>query len=189
MPTNTRLARFVRLIALAILLIAVPAYTADRTLEYSVKATFLYKFGFFVEWPAGTFASETAPFNLCVVGTDPFGGRIKNAVFGQSVGRHPIVLRQLANVDPRANCHEVIVGKAGNQTAGEALSAVEGMPILTVTDSALGSHAGIIHFVIADDRVSFDIDTDLAAKNHLVISSKLLALAHKINGARPGNPQ
>ena len=189
MRTRTCLARFLRPAALALLLAAFPAYTADRTLEYSVKATFLYKFGFFVEWPPGTFANDTAPLNLCVVGADPFGGRIKNAVTGQSVGRHPIVLRQLAKADPQADCHAMVIGATGGQTAGEALSAVEGAPILTVTDSALGPTAGIIHFVIADDRVSFDIDTVLAAKNHLVISSKLLALAHKINTVRPGNLQ
>ncbi len=188
MATSSRATRFLRLVALVLLLIAVPAGAADRSLEYAVKATFLYKFGFFVDWPAGTFANDTAPFNLCVVGADPFGGRIKNAVFGQSVGRHPIVLRQLTKAEPQANCHAMVIGTAASQTASEALRAVEGSPILTVTDSALGPATGIIHFVIADDRVSFDIDTALAAKNHLVISSKLLALAHKINGARPGNP-
>lgn len=189
MATRACVARYLRPVALAVLLSAIPAYPADRTLEYAVKATFLYKFGYFVEWPPGTFANDAAPFNLCVVGADPFGGRIKKAVSGQSVSRHPIVLYQLAKADPRANCHAMVIGTADSQTAGEALSAVEGAPILTVTDSALGPTAGIIHFVIADDRVSFDIDTVLAAKNHLVISSKLLSLARRINTVRPENPQ
>ena len=56
---------------IAALLVAMPARTADRSLEYSVKATFLYKFASFVEWPAGTFSSDAAPFYLCVVGADP----------------------------------------------------------------------------------------------------------------------
>jgi hypothetical protein len=63
---------------------------------------------------------------------------------------------------------------------------VKGTPTLTVTDSAIGSTAGIVHFVIVNDRVSFDIDNVAAERNGLVISSKLLALARRLNTARPG---
>ena len=176
-------------LALAGLLLAIPAHPADHSLEYAVKATFLYKFASYVEWPAGSFEHESSPFNLCIVGTDPFGGRIHEAVAGQSVGKHPIVLRQLARAEPRSGCHALLVSALGSQRATESLGAVSGTPTLTVTDSALGAPAGIIHFVIADDRVSFDIDNVAAAKNRLVISSKLLALARRVNTARPGITQ
>jgi hypothetical protein len=157
---------------------AIPACAADRSLEYAVKATFLYKFAGFVEWPAGSYEHESSPFHLCVVGTDPFGGRIlENAVRGQRVGRHPIVLRRLANVEPGSGCHAMFV--SGRGTA-EALSAVRGTPTLTVTDSSFDAARGIIRFVIVDDRVNFEIDNVAAAGSHLVISSKLLALAHRV---------
>jgi hypothetical protein len=187
MSSRARTRRLVRAIAIAGLLIAIPAHSADRSLEYSVKATFLYKFAFFVEWPQGSFARESSPFNVCVVGPDPFAGRIQEAVSGQSVGRHPIVLRQLAKAEPQSDCHVMFVSGSGMQSIAEALEAVSGTATLTVTDSAIGSTAGIMHFVIVDDRVSFDIDNAAAAKNHLAISSKLLALARRVNAARPGN--
>jgi YfiR/HmsC-like len=175
-----------RPIAIALLLLAFPAHAADRSLEYAVKATFLYKFAFFVEWPQGTFEHESSPFHVCVVGADPFDGRIQEAVAGQSVGKHPIVLRQLAKADPQSQCHVMFVSGSGSAVA-EALKAVRGTPTLTVTDSALGATEGIMHFVIADGRVSFDIDNAAAAENRLVISSKLLALARRVNAARPGS--
>jgi hypothetical protein len=176
-------------LALAVLLLALPAHAvADRSLEYAVKATFLYKFASYVEWPAGSFEHESSPFHLCVVGADPFGGRVHDAVAGQSVGKHPIVFRHLAKAESRSGCHAMLVSGLASQPA-ESLDAVSGTPTLTVTDSALGATAGIIHFVIVEDRVSFDIDNDAAAKNHLVISSKLLALAHRVNTPRPGNTQ
>jgi hypothetical protein len=178
--------RLVRPIALAMLLAAIPARGADRSLEYAVKATFLYKFASFVEWPQGSFA-PASPFHLCVAGPDPFAGRIQEAVSGQSVGRHPIVLRQLAKAEPESDCHVMFVSDSSTQSAAEALAAVSGTPTLTVTDSALGATAGIMHFVIVDGRVSFDIDTVAAARNRLVIRSKLLELARRVNAARPGN--
>jgi len=173
------------LIALGAMCFAVPAGSADRSLEHSVKASFLYKLASFVEWPAGSFESETSPFNLCVFGADPFGGRIEEAVRGQSVGRHPIVLRYLKRAEPRSNCHAIFVSGSGRQDVSEALNAVDGRPVLTVTDSALGPAAGIVHFVIVDDRVGFDIDLAAATRNRLVISSKVLELARKVNRARP----
>jgi hypothetical protein len=187
MSSGPRTRRLVRRIAFALLLAAIPAHGADRSLEYAVKATFLYKFASFVEWPQGSFAGESSPFNLCVAGPDPFAGRIQEAVSGQNVGRHPIVLRQLAKAERQSDCHVLFVSGSGSQSAAEALEAVSGTATLTVTDSALGSTAGIMHFVIVDDRVSFDIDNAAAARNRLVISSKLLALARRVNAARPGN--
>lgn len=183
--TQTR--RLIRPIALASLLVAVPVRGADRSLEYAVKATFLYKFASFVEWPHGSFVHESSPFNLCVVGPDPFAGRIRQAVSGQNVGKHPIVLRQLARAEPQSGCHVMFVSGSPNQSAAEALRAVSGTPTLTVTDSAIGPTAGILHFVIADGRVSFDIDNVAAARNRLVISSKLLALARRVSAARADN--
>jgi hypothetical protein len=167
--------------------VAVAAQAADRSLESSVKATFLYKFASFVEWPAGSFASETSPFYLCVVGSDPYGGRIAHAVAGQSVGKHPIVLRHLPKADARSQCHEMFLSGTASQDVGEALRAVAGTPALTVTDSALAPEAGIVHFVIDDDRVSFDIDKVEAERSHLVISSSLLALAHRLTTAPRGD--
>ena len=179
------MSRFVRPVTLALLLIVVPAYAGDRSLEYAVKAAFLYKFASFVDWPAGSFESESAPFILCVAGGDPFGGRIRSAANGQMVGSHPIVLRPLAKDATPSNCHAMFVSGSDSKFAREALNGVRGTPTLTVTDSALGPTAGIIHFVVADDRVTFDIDNAGAAANHLVISSQLLALARHVNAARP----
>jgi hypothetical protein len=179
------MARLAGPIALAALLVAASAHAVDRSLELAVKAAFLHKFASFVEWPAGTFETATSPFHLCVVGPDPFGGRIEQAVSGQSVGGHPIVLRHFARAEPRA-CHTMFISGSASQSTAEALNAVRGTPTLTVTDSAIGSTAGIVHFVIVDDRVSFDIDNVAAERNGLVISSKLLALARRLNTARPG---
>lgn len=173
----------VRAMAVAAFLAAFPARAADRSLEYAVKATFVSKFASFVDWPAGSFERDDSPFYLCVAGADPYGGRIEEAVAEQSVGRHPIVLRRLAKADPRSRCHALFVSGSNLQSVEAALDAVAMMPVLTITDSALGAAAGIVHFVVVDDRVSFDIDLAAAAKKRLAISSKLLAVARSVHGA------
>jgi hypothetical protein len=159
---------------------AFPSRAADRSLEYAIKATFLYKFGPYVEWPAGSFERSSSPFNVCMVGDGPYNAQIEQAVTGQRVGEHPIVVRHLSSAGAHSNCQVMFVSGSPEQSADETIEAVRGTPTLTVTDSTIGHTTGIVHFVIVGDHVSFDIDTGEAARNHLVISSKLLALAHAV---------
>lgn len=170
---------------IAVLLLGTPpGSAADRSLEYAVKATFLYKFAPFVGWPPSAFDQPNAPFVLCIVGNDPFADPVEKTIASQHIGDHPIVLRRLAAVDAKAGCHLMFVDGSPGQTTAQALDAVRGAPTLTVTDSG-DATPGIIQFVVVDGRVNFDIDTVAAAANHLTISSKLLALAHGVTqGAR-----
>lgn len=150
----------------------------NDSLEYAVKATYLYKFGPFVEWPAAAFGSPSGAVNLCVVGDDPFKEVLDQAVSGQRIGERPIVLRRLPAVDRHSGCHIMYVAGSDAQPVAEVLDTVHGTPVLTITDSARNARAkGIIHFVIHDDRVRFEIDDYTAAENGLIISSKVLSLA------------
>jgi len=168
----------------ALLLCALPGNAADRSLEYAVKATFLYKFAPFVEWPSSAFEQSNAPFVLCIVGNDPFADSVEKTIASQRVGDHAIILRRLAVADPKAGCHLLFAAGSPAQTVAEELDTVRGAPTLTVTDSG-DPTPGIIQFVVIDGRVNFDIDAAAAAANHLTISSKLLALAHSVTqGAR-----
>jgi len=155
------------------------ASAADRSLEYAVKATFLYKFAPFVDWPPGALGDGEAPFVICIVGADPFGDSTERMLEGQRIGTHPLALRRLAVADAHAGCHVMFVAGSPAQPVTQALDAVRGTPTLTVTDAPAAP--GIIRFVMINDRVNFEIDANAAAANHLTISSKLLALAHTVS--------
>ncbi|MDB5425295.1 MAG: putative transrane protein [Phenylobacterium sp.] len=158
------------------------AYAQGGSIEYAVKAAYLYKFAPFVDWPPSAFASATSPFQLCILGRDPFGASLDQAVNGQRVDDHRVVVRRLDRVDAASNCHVLYLGASASQTTAEALRAVRGLPILTVADGGRDGGA-IIKFLVKDNRVRFDIDTAAAAVNHMTISSKLLRLAMSV---RPG---
>lgn len=154
---------------------AAPAH-AQGNLEYALKATFIYKFAAFVEWPPSAFDSPTSALNLCVAGTNPFGKVLDQAVAGQKIEAHPIVVRRAG--DKAAGCHILYLGMASAPSAAQALRSVRGSPVLTVTDSAFEDGArGIVHFVIRDSRVRFEINAESAAQNRIVVSSKLKSLA------------
>jgi hypothetical protein len=161
-----------------------------QSLEYPVKATFLYKFGPFVEWPASAMGAAASPFVLCVVGDDPFGPLLDRAVAGQRVGRHPVAVRRMATIEPRAaGCHVLYAAGSRAQSPAQILAAVQGQPILTVTDAAHGDGSrGVVNFVLRDNRVRFEIDVRAAREAGLAISSKLLSLAVNAKSATEGVP-
>ena len=162
---------------------AMPAQA--QNLELAVKATYLYKFAPFVEWPASAFETEVTPLSICVQGEDPFGPVLDHAVAGQRVGSHPVVVRRMARVERGSGCHILYAGGSRAQSASDALRAVRGASVLTVTDSGheTGAH-GIIQFRIKEGRVRFDIDDAAAAEDRLAISSKLLSLALTVRTRR-----
>ena len=152
---------------------------ASGSLEDAVKATFLYKFADFVEWPAGSTAN--GPFVLCAVGDDGVTTLMDRAAAGQRVGDRPIVVRHLQQVSPADGCQAAYLAGSAAQSAEAAAAALQGNPVLTVVDG--GNHPGvaaIIKFVVADGRVRFDVDDAAAAGNHLMISSRLLDLARNV---------
>jgi len=179
-PRRMRLAECV--IALALLCASCESLAQPEptqvSLEYAVKATYLYKLAPFVSWPPRTFHAPNAPFEICVVGDDPFGDYLERAIAGHSLGAHPFAVRRIEKLEPDTDCQIAFIGHLSTQSLGDALAAVSGKPVLTVTDSDIADDGGsIMQFVIEHGRVRFDINTDAAARNHLAISSKLLNLA------------
>lgn len=165
----------------AALAVSAPAYAAS---EYAIKAAYLYKFAAFVEWPSASFAAANSPLNLCIVGFDPFGAQLDNAVANQRIGDHPIVARRLERAHPDANCHIAYIGGSKAESVAEGLATLRGSQTLTVTDQSMGSARGAIHFVVKDQRVRFHINDEAAEQNRLSISSKLLRLALTVRPRR-----
>ena len=148
------------------------------SLEAAVKATYLYKLGAFIDWPASAFDGPAAPLRLCVAGDDPFGALLDQAVRGQSITGRPISVTRVDRVARGVACQILFIAGSGSQPVAEALAEVRGSPVLTVTDGAQDPAArGIVDFVVKDNRVRFLIDAAAAGQAELAISSKLLSLS------------
>lgn len=174
-----RLARL-SILGLALASLAAPSAGAAETsaIESAVKATYLYKLPPFIAWPSTSFDGPNRPLVICIVGRDPFGASLDSAVAGLRIGERPIAVRRLEQAGPQAGCHVMYLGGSAAQSVAAALAAMQGAPTLTVTDRAIGDEAkGMVHFVVRDNRVRFEIDNSAAAAAGLGISSKVLALA------------
>lgn len=178
--------RLLRATVLALFVIAASGAAGHAQVgatESAVKATYLYKFAPFVEWPASAFPSHSSPFYLCVLGDDPFGAMLDQAVRGQRVDAHPMTVRRLRNVEGGSGCHILYLGDSAAASTADTLRVLKGAPVLTVSDQSRGARGAVIQFIVKNGRVRFDIDTAAANANGVTISSKLLSLALSV---RPG---
>lgn len=164
-------------IAGLVLAVLCGAAWAGGSLETGIKATYLYKFAPFVDWPAGAFASADAPVTICVAGTDPFGPSLDQVAGRERVGGRAMAVKHMTAVAPGSGCQIAYLSGSAEQSVEQGLTVLRGRPVLTVTDGADPGAHGIISFVIAEGRVRFQIDNAMAEENHIVISSKLLSLA------------
>jgi hypothetical protein len=169
-------------LSLAILSLGGAALAASESLEMAVKATYLYKLAPFVSWPSLANAPPTAPLVICVQGADPFGPMLDRAILGQTMGAHPVVVRRVARLEPAAGCHIAYVAGGAAQSQAQALQAVDGSPVLTVTDEGAraAGKGGIVRLLLDGGKVRFSIDAGQADRNGVAISSKLLALAVEV---------
>lgn len=150
--------------------------------ESAVQAAFLPRFARYVTWPGPSVPAAGAPFQLCIVGRDPFGRLLEQAAAGELIDGHAVAVRRVPGPEAAAGCHLAFVQGAAPQETARLLLAMRRQPILTVTDARAGPQRGVIHFTIVGGRVRFFIDDAAAAERGLTISSRLLALAA---GVRP----
>jgi hypothetical protein len=168
-------------IALGILLgVGARAGAADeyRADEYRIKAAFLYNFAKFIEWPVQAFKSPSDPIVIGVLGKNPFGDALADAVSGKTLGGRAFQVREVTDAQQAAACQIVFVSSSERKRLGPLFSRIGNASVLTVgeTDN-FASEGGIINFKIDAGIVRLQINVEAARKQQLRISAKLLNLA------------
>ena len=175
-----------RLLLLALLLPALSAIaqSAGREAEVKIKAAFLYKFGDFVEWPPNALERSGASFTIGVLGADDIAAELERVVAERTIKGRPVSVRRIRRGDSLANLHMLFVGRSESLRLGEIMSATDGQPVLTVTETENALASGsMINFIAVDDKVRFDVALAPAGRGQLKISARLLAVARKVVAA------
>jgi YfiR/HmsC-like len=142
---------------------------ADR-----VKASYLYSFLQFVEWPPEALGGDT--ILVCVFGEDNFGAALREIV-GETVRGRAIAVRQFSEPEGLEACHVVFVSASERSREPRVLRRLAGRPVLTVGETAgFIEHGGAINLVRVADQIRFEINQQAAEHNHLKINAQLLQL-------------
>jgi hypothetical protein len=162
---------------------ALRAHAQDALSEYQVKATYLFNFLKFVEWPEESFADPLAPIVIGVVGEDPFGNALPQVVVGKTVQGRDLVIRIYRPGEDLRGAHILFISASERKRLPMILSSLRGSSVLTVADTAGFLDAGgMIQFLNENGRVRFAINVDATGRAKLKMSSKLLSLAKVVGG-------
>jgi len=177
-PGTTRHAA-IGAVLLAVLLVAGALRPQEPpSVEYQVKAAFLYNFARFIEWPPDAFPSEKSPITFCVYGPDPFGNSLDDVIRGKSVNNREFLARRPRDYPELRTCQLVFVSEKEDKHLGEILSSVKGSSVLLVGESQdFAERGGTVQFFLENNKLRFAVNVDAAKRARLQISSKLLALA------------
>lgn len=187
-----RPARFPILVS-AIAFLALAGATPIRpqgipSIEYQVKAAFLFNFAKFVEWPPDVFASDKTPITLCVFRQDPFGSALDEIVRGKAINGRQLAARRVNELPELKGCQIVFVSEREDKLLPEILNSVKGANVLVAGESVnFAERGGAVQFFLENNKLRFAINVDAVQRTRLQVSSKLLALARIAHDA--GHPE
>jgi hypothetical protein len=163
------------------------AFGAVQPAEYQVKAVFLFNFTQFVSWPRDAFSDPRAPFVIGVLGPDPFGRALEDAIRGEQVDGRPLVIERYRTRADLKPCQILFIDRSASGEAEAVVRELEHAGTLTVTDfDASTSPDVVIRFFTENQRIRLRINVDSARAAGLTISSKRLRPSEVVDSAGKG---
>jgi len=157
----------------------------DESLEYKVKAGFLYNFAKFVEWPTTALPTADSPIVIGCFADDPTAPVFQKALQGKLVNGRPLTVELFSNTAALTGCHMFFLSRAIADRLKELLAKVEAAPVLTVGEiDQFALQGGIINFVRKNESFRFEVNLEAAEKAGLQISAKLANMATLVKTPR-----
>ena len=171
--------------ALLIFLLAFSGMAQPRARESDLKATFLFNFTHFVEWPRTALEPTNAPFVIAILGTDPFGAFLDELIKNETVHGKHIVVKRFTTAEQAAGAHIVFVSRSEEGRLKSVLKTFAGKALLTVGDAwpypGFARRGGMIGMFTEQGKLRIRINVDATKAAGLQVSSKLLRIAELVS--------
>ncbi len=183
-PYSGNCKRFINLLFLSILIGISPCKyleAKEHSLEYKIKAAYLYNFSKFTDWPNQASFNETQSFYICILGKDPFGSTL-TPIENKTIHGKQIKLVFLNRLDSSiTDCRVLYIAEQNQYAVQSILQAISNTSILTVGDADnFATNGGIIGFVIEDGHVRLQINETVAYQAKLKFDPRLLRLGKSV---------
>jgi hypothetical protein len=175
-------------ILIAVLLCASGIARAEEapSLEYKVKAAFLFNFLKFVEWPPPKASEATAPITIAVLGEDKFGAAF-NEITSRKIKDRSIAIKRFAdfNTDEAkaqlSQCQLVFISADQQKYTKDIIELLKKKPVLIVGETpGFLEVGGMVNFIMQEGKVCFELNQDTAEVSDLKMASQLMRLAKRV---------
>lgn len=164
------------------LVLLAPMTLTAQPREYQVKAAFVYNFAQFVLWPTTAFTNTAQPFEIGILGDNPFGKSLEETVKGETINGRQIVIVESSRIEKLAGCQILFITKSASAHLDDIFQKLDSKPVLTVSeDPNFLQHGGIINLYRDGPKVHFEINPDAAEKSGLKLGSELLSVGKVVH--------
>ncbi len=151
----------------------------DRALE--IQAAFLIKFCSYVTWPKEHFSTPESPVIVGILGRDPFGSKIDKIARSSRANGRNIEIRRFTDSSSIGQVHILFIAPSEADQLRKIASEISLRSVLLVSNiPGFLDSFGMVNFVIISKKIRFDISRTNSENAGLMISSKLLSVARKV---------
>jgi hypothetical protein len=161
----------------------------SKPTEYEVKATYLYNFSRFVEWPAKVTPAQSGSFVICVLGKDPFGPALDAILADEATTGKTVVAQRILTPQDALNCRVLFISSSETARLKQILTTLGNASVLTVSElPQFTQRGGMVQFISEGNRVRFEVNLASAENAGLTMRSELLKVAVNVRrNTRPGD--
>lgn len=146
--------------------------------EHQARAAYLYNFIKFVTWPESAFESPNDPIRILFLGESEVEKEFNKIITDRTINDRHIEVKNRNTNQELSTFHIVYLNDLERRHQIATINALKNLPVLTVSNAEYFSRiGGMIHFLIVDDRLCFEINRPALDSVHLEVSAKLLRVA------------
>jgi hypothetical protein len=145
----------------------------DGEKEYKLKAAFIYNFIQYIDW------SVTSPkeYVVGILGSSPVENDLKEIAASKTVGDKKIVVRRFLTVNDISDCNILFITRENSGSLDAALLKTAKGTLVIAEKPGCAKKGAAVNFVVADNKLKFEINQKAVAAEGLKASSQLLKLA------------
>lgn len=154
-----------------------PASAQKLSKEDKIKASYIYNFIRFIQWPHSLSNTQTS-INICVFSDNPDFVKAFQPVLNKKVRGQKLSITQLSQLKAISSCHLLYLAENKHNYFTKFLSKPQAFPILSVSDHrSFCAQGGMICLVKSKGRIKVEINLKVAKAAGFNISSNLLEVA------------
>jgi hypothetical protein len=155
-----------------------PQASQGESLEYRLKAAFIYKITDFIDWPLDAFEDKSSPLTISVIGRSPFFEGL-NSLKEEKLKNRKLILRSSQKIDEQTkSSHIVVVGALQEYRLEKILASLKNSHALIIGENqGFCQKGGILNLVIKKGKIRFEINLKKAKQSGLKVSSRVLRMA------------
>lgn len=153
-------------------------YAQEIANEDKIKASYVFNFIRFIEWPFNEPGDVSQSIVVCVINRKNQFVKAFNPVIGKSVKGHLLTLKKISGPLELSGCHLLYIDKAEKNLISSLLPEIKKHHILSISDSkSFCSQGGMIGMVTKKGKIKVEINLDVAKAAGFKINSNLLEVA------------